>query len=96
MHAFLRSGVPVEVRDALECVRGQQGLREGTSWENPAGAEMRRLLRAVGNKYIAKSNKHRVRTVWSVLQLRGPEIPGVRERQEEKSTLQKYVCGEEF
>lgn len=43
------------------------------SWEHPAGAERRKLLRAVRSKYKAKSNKHRARTVWSVLQLRGLE-----------------------
>lgn len=64
--------MPVEVRDATECERDQQGLREGASCEHPAGTEMRRLRRAVGSNYVAKSNKQRVRTVWSVLQLGGP------------------------
>lgn len=82
----------MEVRDATEWMRDQQGLREGASCEHPAGAEMRRLLRAVGSKHTAKSNKHRMRTVSRVLQLRGLAIAGVRERKEEKSTPQKYVC----
>ena len=62
----------MEVRDITDHVRGQQGQRKGASWEHPAGAKRRRLLRAVRSKYIAKPNKHRARTVWSVLQLRGP------------------------
>lgn len=88
--------MPVEVRDASECVRGQQGLKEGASWEHPAGAEMRRLLRAVGNKYIAKSNKHRVRTVWSVLQLRGPGNCWSERKTEGKIHPAKIGGGEVF
>ena len=43
------------VRDATECARGQQGLRQGGGWEHPAEAEMRRLLRAARSKYIANT-----------------------------------------
>lgn len=69
-------------------VRSQQGLREGASCKHPVETEMRRVI---GSKYIAKSNTHRVRIAWSVLQLRGPGNCWSERKKGGKYTLQKYM-----
>lgn len=70
-----------------QSVRGQQSLREGATWEQPAEAKERDLLRATGSKSIAKETN----TEWGLWE--GLEAMEILEQEKEggKYALQKYA-----